>query len=208
MNIALIIIAVTLLLWIIWTLAVVYGIEWPTYRIIEKKQGYEIREYESYTVAEIEVEGNMKQALYAWFRQLAGYIFGGNISRTSIGVSASLQTMRAPENIAMTVPVMESASGNKKHTIAFTMPSKYTLETLPQPNNPKIVLRNVPKSRKAVIKYSWYATEKRVNTKKKQLKNLLDRDGYIMKGEMISAQYNPPMSFPFLRRNEIMVDVE
>lgn len=204
----LIILALALIIWILSTLYVVRGIEWPIYKREIQRDWYEIRKYEDYIVAEVVIEGNMKKALYAWFRQLAGYIFGGNISRTSIGVSATLETMRAPENIAMTVPVMESASGNQKHTIAFTMPSKYSLETLPQPNNPKIVLRNVPKSRKAVIKYSWYATEKRVNAKKKQLKDFLDRDWYIIKGEMISAQYNPPMSFPLLRRNEIMVDIE
>lgn len=208
MNISLVIITLALVIWILWTLFVVRGIEWPVYKRVGQRDWYEIREYESYIVAEVEVEGSMRKVLYAWFRQLAGYIFGGNVSKTSIGVSATLQTMRAPENIAMTVPVMESTSGNEKHTIAFTMPSKYSLETLPKPNNANIRFRKVDKSRKAVLRYTWYATEGRVEAKKKYLKDLLSRDGYIMKWEMISAQYNPPMSFPFLRRNEIMVDIE
>lgn len=88
------------------------------------------------------------------------------------------------------------------------MPSQYTLETLPKPDNANIRFRLVDKSRKAVLRYTWYATEKRVAEKKKILRDVLIRDGYIMKGEIISAQYNPPMSFPLLRRNEVMVDVE
>lgn len=174
-----------------------------------QRDQYEIREYENYIVAEVEVEGTMKKALTQGFRQLAGYIFGGNTSKTSIGVSSTLmETLKAPENIAMTVPVMDTTSDAGKHIIAFTMPSKYSLETLPKPHNANIRFREVEKSRKAVLRYTGYATSARVDAKKKILKNLLNRDGYVMKAEFVSAQYNPPMSFPLLRRNEIMVDIE
>jgi SOUL heme-binding protein len=174
-----------------------------------QRDQYEIREYESYIVAEVEMEGNMKQALYGGFRQLAGYIFGGNTSRTTLGVSSTMmETVKAPENIAMTVPVMDTSSSSGKHIIAFTMPSKYRLDTLPKPSNANIRFRKVEKSRRAVLRYTWYATTARVEAKKKILKDRLNRDGYVIKGEFISAQYNPPMSFPLLRRNEIMVDIE
>lgn len=211
MNTYLIIFALILIIiafWIAWTVYIVSGISGPSYQVVEQRWEYEIRDYDSYIVAEVEVEGNMKKALYAWFRQLAEYIFGGNISRTSIGVSVTLETMRATENIAMTVPVMDIAYATGKHIIAFTMPRKYTLETLPKPNNANIYFRTVEKSRMAIIRYNWYATEKWVEEKKKILEQLLARDGFILKSEIISAQYNPPMSFPLLRRNEIMVDIE
>ena len=209
MNTLLIILAIALIIWIVGTYLAIQGIEWPVYKREVARDTYEIREYESYIVAEVVVEWDMKTALYGGFRQLAGYIFGGNTSQASVKMTVPvMDTTESSESIAMTTPVMESGTKNGKHTIAFTMPSSYTLATLPKPNNANIRFRKVAKSRKAVLRYTWYATEGRVEAKKKILKDLLNRDGYIMKWEMISAQYNPPMSFPFLRRNEIMVDIE
>lgn len=46
------------------------------------------------------------------------------------------------EKIAMTVPVSDISSGNT-HTIQFSLPSKYTLETLPKPENDKVQLKKV-----------------------------------------------------------------
>ena len=119
-----------------------------------------------------------------------------------------MDTAKVSENIAMTAPVMDMLSNTGKHVVAFTMPSKYTLEDLPKPDNANIRFRLVEKSQRAVLRYTGYATEGRVESKKKLLRDLLTRDGYIMKGEIISAQYNPPLSFPLLRRNEVMGDIE
>ena len=151
----------------------------------------------------------MRTAMNSGFRQLAGYIFGGNTTKSSIKMTVPvMDTVKTSENIAMTAPVMDTVSSSGKHIIAFTMPSEYTLETLPKPDNANIRFREVSQSRRSVLRYSWYATESRVEGKKKLLTELLTRDGYTMKGEIISAQYNPPLSFPLLRRNEVMVEVE
>ncbi len=76
MKIFLLIFVIALIIWIVGTLIVIRGLEEPKYSVVEKREGYEIREYRSYIVAEVEVEGDMKIALNAGFRQLAGYIFG------------------------------------------------------------------------------------------------------------------------------------
>jgi hypothetical protein len=209
MNTFLIILVVALIIWIAGTLLAVRSIEEPKYTLIEKRDGYEIREYASYIVAEVEVEWDMKTATNAGFRQLAGYIFGGNTSKSSIAMTAPvMDTTKTSESIAMTVPVMDTLSNSGKHIIAFTMPSKYTLESLPKPSNANIRFRIVENSQRAVLRYSWYATSARVEAKKKVLFAALTRDGYKTKWEIISAQYNPPLSFPPLRRNEVMVDIE
>ncbi len=208
MNTLIIILAVTLIVWIAGTLLAVRSIEEPKYTLIEKKEEYEIREYEGYIVAEVEVEGTMREALSAWFRQLAGYIFGGNTTKSSIAMTAPvMDTMKSSESIAMTVPVMDTLSSSGKRIVAFAMPSKYTLDTLPKPDNENIRFIQVSPSRKAVRGYNWYATASRVETQKDILTESLLRDGYKMKWDMISAQYNPPASFPPLRRNEVMVDI-
>ena len=212
MNTFLIILAIfilTLIVWISGTLFAVRWIEEPSYTLVEKREGYEIREYASYVVAEVEVDGDMREALSSGFRQLAGYIFGGNTTQSSIAMTAPvMDTAKVSENISMTAPVMDTLSNSGKHIVAFTMPSAYTLESLPKPNNANVRFRIVEKSRRAVLKYSWYATETRVDAKKKLLIEWLARDGYTMKWDIVSAQYNPPLSFPLLRRNEVMVDIE
>jgi hypothetical protein len=160
-------------------------------------------------VAEVEVDGDMSTALSDGFRQLAGYIFGGNTAQASIKMTVPvMDTTKISESIAMTTPVMDTLSSSGKHIVAFTMPSNYTLNSLPKPNNANIRFRSVNNSRAAVLRYTWYATEARVAAKKKILGELLVRDNHIIKGTMISAQYNPPLSFPLLRRNEILVEIE
>jgi SOUL heme-binding protein len=182
MNTFLVIILIALIIWIIGTLFVIRGIEEPSYTVVEKRDGYEIREYASYIVAEVEVEGDMREALSRGFRQLAGYIFGANTTRSSIAMTAPvMDTTRASESIAMTAPVMDTLSSSGKHIVAFTMPSSYTLENLPKPDNANIRCRLVEKSQRAVLRYTWYATEVRVDEKKKLLTELLTRDGYVMK---------------------------
>ncbi len=209
MNTFLIILAVALVIWIAGTLFAIRGIEEPSYTLVEKRDGYEIREYASYIVAEVEVEGDIREALSTGFRQLAGYIFGGNTTRSSIAMTAPvMDTAKVSENIAMTAPVMDTLSNSGKHIVAFTMPSSYTLENLPKPDNANIRFRVVENTRRAVLRYTWYATEARVDAKEKSLVEWLTRDGYTMKWDIISAQYNPPFSFPLLRRNEVMVDIE
>jgi hypothetical protein len=209
MNTFLIIIAVALIIWIVGTLLVIRDIEELQYTVVEKREGYEIREYASYIVAEVEVEWEMDVALRSGFRQLAGYIFGGNTTKSSIKMTVPvMDTTKASESIAMTAPVMDTLSSTGKHIIGFTMPSSYTLENLPKPDNADIHLRLVDRSRRAVLRYSWYATRDRVEEKKRILTELLSRDSTTMSGIIISAQYNPPLSFPPLRRNEVMVDIE
>ena len=209
MNTLLIILAVTLIIWIVGTLLVIRGIEEPSSTLLEKRDGYTIRAYSGYIVAEVEVEGDMRTALNSGFRQLAGYIFGGNTSHTSIQMTVPvMDTQKTSESIAMTAPVMDTLSSSEKHIVAFTLPSQYTLETLPKPDNANIRFMKVSPSQRAVLRYSWYATKSRVATKKQLLTKLLARDGFTIHSDIISAQYNPPLSFPLLRRNEVMVEIE
>ena len=81
----------------------------------------------------------------------------------------------------MTAPVMDTLSSSGKHIVAFTMPSSYTLDTLPKSNNANIRFRSVNKSRRAVLEYSWYATESRVAAKQKLLEEFLIHDKYSIK---------------------------
>jgi hypothetical protein len=94
----------------------------------------------------VTVTGEQKEAARKGFRLLAGYIFGGNKSRQSIAMTAPVAQEPVSEIIAMTAPVMQLENAGT-WTVRFTMPSAYTMEMLPQPNDPKEQLRRLGASR-------------------------------------------------------------
>jgi SOUL heme-binding protein len=195
------------LLWMIGSYVVVRSIEEPSYKVLEKRAGYEIRQYDAYIIAETEVNGNYSDALRAGFSAIADYIFGNNTTKTSIAMTAPvLET--SSEKIAMTVPVISTLDAEKSRTVSFVLPAKYTLETLPQPNNPAVKLRAVDGRKVAVLRFTWYATEDRVAAKKIDLEEKLLADNVSIIGLPQVAQYNPPLSFPFTLRNEIIIPIE
>ena len=196
------------------------SIETPPYTVLEEKDSYEVREYKPYIKAQVEVEGEYKEALSEGFRILADYIFGNNTKKLDIAMTAPVtesssekMSMTAPvsvaegEVMAMTAPVSAGDEAGKK-IISFVMPSKYTLDTLPKPNNEKVKIVLQPERKVAVLRFSWYATESKVNKKKEELLSFLKRDGVSPKGSPEYSGYNAPFSAPWLNRNEVMVEVE
>lgn len=204
-----IILAVVLIIWSIGTILVVNNLEEPSYSILETKKWYEIREYSSYIVAEVEIWWSQNQALNNWFRLLAGYIFWWNTKDESITMTAPVNNIQKNwEEIAMTVPVSETITEKNTRIVQFSMPSKYTLETLPVPNNERVKLKKITWYKAAVLNYTWYATENKVEKMKNKLVWYLNSESIEINWDIISAQYNPPLSFPFLRRNEIIIPIK
>lgn len=112
------------------------------------------------------------------FRILAGYIFGGNASKQSIAMTTPVNDIeKQSEKIAMTTPVNDITTGDNLHLIQFSIPSSYTLETLPVPNDNRVNLREIPAKKKAVLLYRGWATEEKVEKNKLKLIEKLERDG-------------------------------
>lgn len=184
------------------------AIEEPAYTVIEKSGEFELRAYDSKIVAETFVSGDMDEASSAGFKLIAGYIFGNNTSTTGssekISMTAPVAVEPRSEKISMTAPVsMEKTDGRWR--VHFVMPSSYTMESLPKPNNNAVTLREVPPTRYAVIRFSGLAKDKKVVKKTAQLANWLKDKGIEPQGTPELARYNPPWTLPFLRRNEIML---
>ncbi|MDP3066163.1 MAG: heme-binding protein, partial [Methanobacteriaceae archaeon] len=93
------------------------------------------------------------------------------------------------------------------HRISFTMPQKYTLKTLPEPNDKRIKFKEVKNQKTAVLRFSGRVKEKLAYKKVEELKNWLRKKGLEPKSNFIIAQYNNPAVPGFLRRNEIMVEI-
>ena len=205
MKILLIIVAV-LILWSIWGYFS-SDVEQAGYSISKKSDGYEIREYPSHIVAQTTVSGTYDKALNDGFRIIAGYIFGGNVKKESISMTAPVTAQTSvSEKIAMTAPVIASARGDSR-VISFVMPEKYTLDTLPTPNDPRVKLVEVPAQKMAVLRFSWVRTADRVKKMEEQLLALLARDGVKAIGTPSYAGYSAPWTPPWMTRNEVMVEV-
>lgn len=180
----------------------------PEYTVLERRDGYEIRQYGGLLLAETEVRGTYRESLNRGFRILFDFISGNNEGKVPVEMAAPVLQERkpAPEKIEMTAPVLTD-SREDRHVIAFLMPSKYTRRTLPRPLDPRVSIRELPPRKVAARTYSWYATEERVRRETERLREMLARDGTRPASQFVSAQYNPPWTLPFLRRNEILVEL-
>lgn len=184
------------------------AIEEPTYAVIEKSGAFELRAYQPKIIAEVLVSGSMKQASNAGFKQIAGYIFGGNTSQKGSAEKISMTTPvtmeSSSEKISMTAPVTMEQSNNQWR-VHFVMPSKYTMATLPKPNNPAVTLRQIPKRNYAVIRFSGFAGARKVAKMTTNLEKWLKTKNITPKGKAELSRYDPPWTLPFFRRNEVMV---
>ncbi len=214
-------------LWVIFLAALSTGcsllsVEEPPYEVLSQHKQFEVRQYSNQLVAEARTTGNQKQAANQGFRLLADFIFGNNTQADKIAMTAPVaqtegaEKDKASQKIAMTAPVAqvaeisEAEESIEKQTwvVRFTMPAEFTLETLPKPNNPAVVIREIPGRTMAVMKFSGYARIKTVEKKRAALVDAVTQAGLAMQQDVELAQYNPPWIPGLLRRNEVMVQIE
>lgn len=182
--------------------------EEPKYTVTLKEGNFEVRDYPAMVAAEVSVAGDRSEASSEGFKLLAGYIFGGNTKKQSIAMTAPVvQAAAESEKIAMTAPVIQTGQpGN--WTVRFLMPSSYTLETLPKPNDERVRLLPVPPARQAVVQFSGLAREDDITTQTALLNTFVASQKLQPLATPTLARYNPPWTPWFMRRNEIMVPVK
>jgi hypothetical protein len=184
------------------------AIEEPAYEVLLETKHYEVRRYQPYIVAEVDVDESFKRAGNSAFRVLAGYIFGDNVPQQKMAMTAPVES-REGERMNMTAPVTSRAGdGAGSFTYAFVMERKYTMDTLPRPNNPNIRLVQRPERIVAVHRYSGTWSEERYAEHEKILIDALTIDRVAIVGVPVFARYNAPFTPWFLRRNEIMVEID
>jgi hypothetical protein len=181
------------------------AIEEPSYTVLRAYPQFEVRRYEPCVVAQTLVEAAPDAAANQGFRLLAGYIFGQNHGSRSIEMTAPVG--QAPARIAMTAPVAQSAA-TSGYLITFTMPRAWTLQSLPQPNDPRVTLRAVPQRTVAVLRYSGGWSQARYLEQLQQLETALAQAGLRWHGAPVWARYDPPWKLWFLRRNEIWLELD
>lgn len=182
------------------------AIEEPQYTVVRQYDGFEVRDYAPYLVAEVVVPGPADDAGNQGFRILAGYIFGGNKGERKIAMTAPVTQAAAPTKIEMTAPVTQ-AQADGGLVVRFTMPRAFTLDTLPEPLDPGIRLREVPGARYAVIRYSGSWSESNYDEHLRQLERGVEAAGLRTTGGPIYSRYNAPFVPWFMRRNEIWLQL-
>jgi effector-binding domain-containing protein len=181
--------------------------EEPNYKVLRSSQDIEVRQYPPVIAAEVEVEGTREKSANQAFRILAGYIFGKNVSRDKIAMTVPVTETTSSEKIAMTVPVT-SVTAEGKMTMRFYMPSKYSMEALPEPVDNRIKFAKLPAVRYAVIKFSGFAGEDNIARHESKLRKYVKDEGLTLEGQAVRAFYNPPWTLPFMRRNEVWLPIE
>ena len=177
-------------------------LEKPQYEVVQKFKDFELRNYEPYLVAQVKVEGDFKRAGNNAFKLLAGYIFGDNKS--------VLKPEAGNEKMKMTAPVnmMEVPNSKDQYYVQFFMPTKYTRETLPIPNDDRVKIELMSGGLTAALKYSGTWSHKRYLRKLASLTKAIENQGFITQGSAIFARYNSPFSLWFMRRNEVLIPVK
>lgn len=178
----------------------------------------------------MDVDADYDQAIGIGFSILATYIFGGNRKSYKISMTAPVSgenisnsekiPMTAPvteeavegisgesENIPMAAPVTEEESAEHTYRISFTMPSKYTLDTLPIPDDERIKFKEIRNQKMAVLRFKGRVNHKLANEEMAELKKWLIENNIKSKSNFIVAQYNNPAVPGFFRRNEVMVEI-
>jgi hypothetical protein len=203
----LIIILIILGIWIVWSIFADKGLESPKYSVLKKHSSYELRKYDSYIIAETTVSGDLSTSTRGAFMELGGYIFGGNTENESIAMTAPIKTEQQGRNIAMTAPVA-TEQNDENMSMSFMMPSKFTLENLPKPNSKNVSFKEVESGVFAVSSFTGWVSEKKRLKKNEQLFYALKTDGISTVGQFQLLQYDRPFKFPYLRKNEIKIQVD
>lgn len=181
--------------------------EEAAYSLLKSDGEYEIREYESMILAETTVDGDYRSTSGKAFSKLAGFIFGDNKAASNIDMTTPVLQEQGGEEITMTAPVIQKKTGEKWVT-AFVMPRKYTMETIPKPLDKDIVLKEIPGGMVASIRYSGLHSEKNIAGYAEKLNKWIVQNGYRPVSRPRAATFDPPWTLPFLRRNEVHIDIE
>jgi len=169
------------------------GTETPAYRVEQVVNGAEVRAYGPAVVAEVTVGGSRSGAANAGFRVLAGYIFGGNDDRSKIAMTTPVAQ----------VPDPAPANGTQDWTIRFTMPEKWSMDSLPTAKDSRIRMIETPPRRMLVVTFSGRPTDAALAEALARLRAAAEQAGLQTAGAPEYLFYDAPFTLPWNRRNEV-----
>ncbi|MEO9157348.1 MAG: heme-binding protein [Kofleriaceae bacterium] len=193
------------------------GVRWQLARLFTDQPGYdveerigrlEIRRYAPQVTAHTQVETeDYDAAVQQGFRRLAGYIFGDNFNGEKLAMAAPVMTSAtASEKLAMTAPVITESEG-RGYKMSFVMPAGRAVDSLPLPNDTAIELDEVPERRVAVLRFTGTRRGAQIEQREQELMQMVKDAGLQPLSTPMFAGFDPPVTLPFLRRNEVWVEI-
>ena len=186
------------------------AIEEPDYQEVLKQGDFDIREYAAKIIAQVSVSGDFDDASSKGFKLLADYIFGNNLthegSSNKISMTAPVEMAPLSQHVQITAPILQDGY-TQEWQVNFVMPKEFDMMSLPKPINPSVKLIEVPPKKYAVIIFSGLVRESSYEEKANLLNQFLMNQSLQALGPVKIARYNPPLTLPFFRRNELMVEI-
>lgn len=208
--------------WVGWGLYVDRTTERVPYETIESFDAVEIRRYPRTVLVETTAEDEGEA-----FGRLFRYISGENEADEAVAMTAPVATSArgvrpttAPvrtaskgradgEHVPMTAPVRTTpVTDDGAVTMAFYLPAEYGPDRAPTPTDSRVRLVVEPPQTLAVRSFSWYATDDRVERNLRRLRDALSDSGVEVRGRPTLLRYDDPWTPPFMRHNEVAVEVE
>ena len=193
-----------------------WAVEEPAYEVVRAYPAFELRRYAPYLLAETEVSGDFDAVGNEAFRILADFIFGNNQRQEKMKMTAPVSQRPAAmeigdlDEVAISTSVtqrVEAGADPDTYVLSFVMPSQYTRETLPEPVDPRVRIREEPARLMAVRRYSGRWTQGNYREHEALLLQAIAKVGLQPVSATVYARYNSPFSLWFLRRNEVLVEV-
>ncbi|MUV87625.1 heme-binding protein [Natronomonas sp. CBA1123] len=171
------------------------------YTVVARLDDVELRRYPKVVIVETTADSQT-----AAFRRLFQYIAGANADTTEIEMTAPVELSAGGATISMTAPV--EVSGEDGSRMRFYLPAEYDIESAPRPTEDSVELLEISERTVAVRRFSWRPTEARIDSETEALLDKLDAANVPLAGEPFFMGYDAPWTLPFLRRNEVAVEVE
>jgi len=178
--------------------------EQQPYEVVRAYEGFELRRYPAFTMAEVTIASSFEQAGSSAFRLLFAYISGANRVRASIEMTSPVVQA---QKVAMTAPVVQHTDASGEHIVAFVLPAGLTVETAPEPSDPRVKVVAHAGGLAAATRYSGRWSQASYQGHCTRLESAIALEGFRSIGPPRFARFDPPFKPWFLRRNEVVIDV-
>lgn len=169
-------------------------LETPSYTVLCKQREYEVRLYDNYTVAATPMAPGDRISGGSGFNELAAFTIGAqNATNTKL---------------EMTTPVFTTAGRDNTPTMQFVVEgSKASNVPAPLGGQQRITSSVVQSRVVAARTFGGWPQDWEVREEERLLRGALLVDGLTPGAECTLARYNDPFTPPWLRRNEVLIEL-